>query len=154
MTDEETLEAEEARDKIIVTEFMWLVRLASELRTTWRDAAAPCVQWRDRREASRGIMRVIVRELTDGIRAGGRDTGAALKLHAPLARRLTFPALPFAWAGEHGWQVRMVLAWQRLVRQDVLCSKRHRSPQWRASAKDRVWTPWWIVLKVLRMVFA
>ena len=47
MTDEETLEAEEARDKIIVTEFMCLVRLASELWTAWRDAAAPRVQWRD-----------------------------------------------------------------------------------------------------------
>ena len=61
MTDEETLEAEEARDKIIVTEFMWLVRLASELRTAWQDAAAPRVQWRDRRKASRGQHRILDR---------------------------------------------------------------------------------------------
>ena len=64
-----------ACDKIIVGEFMWLVRLASEPRATWRDAAAPRVHWRDRRERghSRGIMCVIVRawrELTDGVRAG------------------------------------------------------------------------------------
>ena len=144
MTDEETLEAEAARDKIIVTEFMGLVRLASELRTAWRDAAAPRVQWRDRREASRGIMRVIVRawrELTDGMRAGtARWEGhwSSSDAHAPLARRLKFPAKPSVWAGEPGWRVRMVLAWQRLVRQDAVRLRRRRSPQGRAEAKARV----------------
>ena len=81
------------------------------------------------------------RELTDGVRAGtARWEGhwSSSETHAPLARQLTFPALPSAWAGEHGWQVRMVLAWQRLVRQDVVRLKRRRSPQWRATAKERV----------------
>ena len=144
LTEDEVAAARKDRDKRMVGEFMHLVGLASDLRAAWQEAAAPRVAWRDRMEASRGILRVIMRawrEVADGARAGtakweGRWQDS--EAHAPLARRLQFSDAGSAMMAEAGWRLRVMLAWQRLVRAEVVHRRRRCSPLWRAAERRRL----------------
>ena len=56
-----------------------------------------------------------------------------------LARRLRFaPDGMSVWAGEAGWRVRMLFAWQRLIRAGKVQQGRRRSPMWREGERHRV----------------
>ena len=56
-----------------------------------------------------------------------------------LARRLGFaPDNMSLWASEPAWRVRMVFAWQRLVRAGKVQQGRKRSPMWREGERGRV----------------
>jgi len=167
-----------------------IVRAAHEVRTAWAEAARPGHEAHQQREASRGIMRVLVRawrEYTDDVRAGAakwdqrweqceherfelgayfrcgcgrvsanraaiwqhrqqcaaalaspRNSGPAL-IHMTLAKRLVFMG-PTKYASGGSWQVRMILAWQRLVRAGKVHRARWRAPMWREAEQDRIST--------------
>ena len=55
-----------------------------------------------------------------------------------LARRLRFSCNDSMWASEAGWRVRMVFAWQRLVRAGKIQQARQHSPMWRESERNRI----------------
>ena len=57
-----------------------------------------------------------------------------------LARRLRFSCNDSMWASEAGWRVRMVFAWQRLVRAGKIQHARHHSAMWRESEQNRIIT--------------
>ena len=58
-------------------------------------------------------------------------------LHMTLAKRLTLSG-PTHYLSETGWRVRMVLAWQRLVRAEKVRKKRRRAPMWREAERGRI----------------
>ena len=160
------------------------------MRTAWAEAARPGHEAHQRREASRGVLRVIVRawrEYTDDVRAGAakwdqrwgqcehervelgayfrcgcgwasasraaawqhrRQCDTALApphssgptlVHMTLAKRLVFTG-PTKYASGGGGQVRMILAWQRLVRAGKVRQARWRAPMWREAEQDRIST--------------
>lgn len=93
------------------------------------------------RVVGRGILRVLLRawrEVSDGVPAGaavwdGR-WNAATQHDCLLARRLVFSdGCDVTWWTDGGWQVQMLLTWQRLVRAGVVRAARRRSSRWRAS---------------------
>ena len=50
----------------------------AHMQRGWRDASRPVVEWRERREAGRGLMRVCLRawrEMADGARGGNPHCG-------------------------------------------------------------------------------
>ena len=56
-----------------------------------------------------------------------------------LARRLSFACNGMSvWATEAGWRVRMIFAWQRLVRAGKIQQGRQHSPMWRESEGNRI----------------
>ena len=59
--------------------------------------------------------------------------------HLALAKRLTFASDGTSiWTGERGWRMRMLLAWQRLVRAPKVAISRRRSDMWREGEQHRV----------------
>ena len=54
-----------------------------------------------------------------------------------LAKRLVFTG-PTRYLSGAGWRVRMVLAWQRLVRAGKVRQRRRSAPLWRAAEQERV----------------
>ena len=59
--------------------------------------------------------------------------------HLALAKRLTFtPDGTSMWSGESGWRVRMLFAWQRLVRAPKVTVHRKSSDMWKEGECTRV----------------
>ena len=143
MTPEQVKQAHADCDKRMTSHFAGLVHAASTMRDGWRDEAAPRVARRQRWEASRGIMRVIMRawkEVSDGVRAGTAkwEMRWCQEHTAMMARRLTFGPRSSDWTTEKGWRMRMLFAWQRLVRGGTVHARRKRSPPWIARERMRV----------------
>lgn len=149
-------EARLAFEKRLIAPWHGLLEGASQLRLQWKEAAAREVSRREQMEAGRGMLRVLVRawrEVCDDVRASaaqfdqrwqavqaaaaaaGGDAGAH---DCALARRLKFACSGSAWATEAGWQVRVLLAWQRLVRAGVVRRARQRSPVWRQQRQQHL----------------
>ena len=138
---------------------------AAALRATWKLRARRELERREAMENGRDVMRVILRawrEVADGIPAGaarweqdwtassaggnssarttavGADVGAGGGRCA-LARRLVFGAGASAVHEAGGWSVRVMLAWQRLVRAGkVHHARMRRGSAWREGEKARV----------------
>jgi len=117
---------------------------AAAIRDAWKARARRELARREAMEAGRDVARVILRawrEVTDGIRAGAARweqdwaAGSEVSARAPargangragggaggcarcvLARRLEFGEGAGTLYAEVGWPVRVMLAWQRLVR--------------------------------------
>ena len=59
--------------------------------------------------------------------------------HLALAKRLTFASDGTSiWSSERGWRMRMLLAWQRLVRAPKVTRSRKGSDMWREGEQHRV----------------
>ena len=122
------------------------------LREAWRASSAAEVEWRDRQEAGRGVLRVCLRawrEVTDKVCAGaakwaqewaesGPDAGTCA-----LARRLAFRGAYKAGSDEQQqwqpgtWACAFVLTWMRLVRAGAIRSARTHVEAWVAAQAAR-----------------
>ena len=74
------------------------------------------------------------------LRASGNDTQVHMS-HLMLARRLSFASDSMSmWETERGWRVRMLFAWQRLVRAGKVHLGRRRSHMWQEAERQRLAT--------------
>ena len=121
-----------------------LLRAAENVRIAWRNMTRHTVLDRERLEAGRGMLRLIIRswrEVTDGVRAGAArwaQRWAASDIGNPLARRLCFNYTTSYYGTEAGWRVRAVLTWLRIVRAEKVRRQRRRSDTWRATEQSRL----------------
>ena len=109
----------------------------------WQTRAAPVVRRREAREAGRAWMRLVMRawrEQADvaagGERAHAREWGERWQ-RAPAgcalaARTLIPPGAARLWQ-EEGWRMRVLLAWQRLVRRNKIVEGRAKIIEGRAA---------------------
>ena len=134
-------------EKAVTISWQDILQAATNLRSIWREASAAEVARRARLEEGRGIMRVLLRawrEVGDGVRANatkwdGRWEASVQSGHGcALARRLSFDTNGSMWTTEYGWQLRMLLAWQRLVRAGKVAQARRGSSVWRDAEAKRL----------------
>ena len=64
-----------------------------------------------------------------------RDGGGPKLIHMTLAKRLVFG--PTHYMTDMGWQIRMLLTWQRLVRAGKVCQQRKHAPMWKEAERGR-----------------
>ena len=111
----------------------------AHMQRGWRDASRPVVEWRERREAGRGLMRVCLRawrEVADGVQAGAAAFEQRWRREedCALARRLVIGSAAQQRWGEAEWlAARRVLTWMRLVRAGAVHRARSQNPAWRAA---------------------
>ena len=74
----------------------------------------------------------------DGLDCDGRADMDVLYFMLYLARRLSFDTNGSMWTTEYGWQLRMLLAWQRLVRAGKVTQARRGSSVWRDAEAKRL----------------
>ena len=121
-----------------------LLSAAEDVRIYWRDMTRAVVDARERMDAGRGMMRLIVRawrEVTDGIRAGAakwEQRWAASEMGNPLARRLQFNDTVSHYGTEVGWRIRAIFTWMRIVRAAKVQQARRRSTSWRENEQHRL----------------
>ena len=122
-----------------------MIEAATNLRNAWHESAAAEIARRERMEAGRGQLRVLMRawrEVCDDVRAGAAQWDARWEAERPgdctLARRLTFDGEGSVWEAEEGWRMRMVLAWQRLVAGGRVRVARRRSSAWQAAERRKM----------------
>jgi len=135
--------AEELADLVVA-----VGECCTEVRNGWREAAAAEVDWRERQEAGRERLRLVLRawrEATDGLQAGAAAWEQRWRRgeECGLGKRLAFPVvLPEGnvsgepihvvrqgWQ-EKAWAARFVLTWMRLIRAGVVRAKRRRSKEY------------------------
>ena len=111
----------------------------AHMQRGWRDTSRPVVEWRERREAGRGLMRVCLRawrEVADGVQAGAAAFEQRWRREedCALARRLVIGSAAQQRWGEAEWlAARRVLTWMRLVRAGAVHRARSQNPAWRAA---------------------
>ena len=122
LTPEEEREHNKLLDASLTEEWGPLLSAAEDVRICWRDMTRAAVDARERMDAGRGMMRLIVRawrEVTDGLRAGAakwEQRWAASEAGNPLARRLQFNDTVSYYGTEAGWRARAIFTWMRIVR--------------------------------------
>ena len=112
-------------------------------RRAWQRAAADEVDWRERQEAGREVLRVVLRawrEVCDDSRADvfGLSGAIAAGSGGVLAARLAFSVESQARRRrvEFGWDVRLLLEWVRLVRAGAVRAARQRAAQLQVAMPD------------------
>ena len=125
---------------------------SDDLRWGWREASRDAVKWREEAEAGREMLRLVLRawrEVRDGVQAGTAKWEARWEHDAAecaLARRVRFSpsgdddtaqVTQEAFFGEAAWQLRVLLAFMRLVRAGPVADARRRSPTWQRAQHER-----------------
>ena len=111
--------------------------VAHDMLCAWQSAAEKEVSWRERQEAGRSVLRVVMRswhEAAEGVKAGraewqqSKDRSRAGSGECKLARKLQFRD-GACWRDD-AWATKFVLTWYRLVHAGEVAKLRRQSALW------------------------
>ena len=148
---EDNKEIKERREltKDLVGPWIALLEEMEQVRIRWKECSIKEVTRRNNMEKGRETLRLIMRawrEVADGVKAGatkwdGRwEEAEKNNIGCTLSRKLKFKEGGSDWKTEEGWQTRMVLTYQRLVKAGKVQhnrKKRRNGAKWNKRGSKR-----------------